>query len=227
MDCLWKDRGGRWGEGAAAQCRAAVRTRHSIPARPNILITSPAQIWPTALLHANTTGWPKYILPTHQLLQQADGANKIIAEYHLYVNLHKAVRYRVYDQSRLYFNSTLAVWAAQSNVATGWIWGWMRRWSQKWPRVEQMWLAIHTDDRMIDEEDMGDLLSHRSTWQANVPKPQREGQATTRASLCCPTCPEVLLLCSNPHPITLSTWGRSLISSVMCCVCVFAHTCTP
>lgn len=81
--------------------------------------------------------------------------------------------------------------------------------------------------RVIEEEDMRRLLSQRSTWQTNVPGAEREGQTATRGSLCCPTCPEVLLLCSNPHPITLSTWGRSLISSVMCLctrVCMRVHT---
>lgn len=64
-------------------------------------------------------------------------------------------------------------------------------------------------------EDMGNLLPQRTTWQATVPGAQSEGQTATRSPFCCPTCPEVLLLCSNPHPITLSTWGKSLISSVM------------
>lgn len=66
---------------------------------------------------------------------------------------------------------------------------------------------------------MGDLLSQRTTWHANLPE---SWKGTTRGSLCGPPCPEVLLQRSSPHPITLSTWGRSLISS-MTCLCVFTH----
>lgn len=50
-------------------CRAAGWTQHITPFRPNIFITSPAQICPISLLHANTTGWPKYILSAHQFFQ--------------------------------------------------------------------------------------------------------------------------------------------------------------
>lgn len=84
-----------------------------------------------------------------------------------------------------------------------------------WSRVKLLWQSIHvkhTESKNGRRRHVR-LVSHGSAWQANEPGSQREGQTTTRGSLCCPTCPEVLLLCSNPHPITLSTWRRSLIIS--------------
>lgn len=83
-----------------------------------------------------------------------------------------------------------------------------------WSRVKLLWLSIHvehTESKNDRRRRHVRLMSHGSAWQANEPGSQREGQTTTRGSLCCPTYPEVLLLCSNPHPITLSTWRRSLI----------------
>lgn len=89
--------------------------------------------------------------------------------------------------------------------------------NNQWLRFDHMWLVIHI--KCIQSDVQGKRCKRFSVTVNHMTRECAWGQKGTRkdckTAYCRPACPGVLLLCC-PHPITLSTSGRSSISSVMC-----------